>query len=65
MTFSEINDATGFANGDEFTSEQQVRDYFKVANMSEMFGLEQRMTDQGDLDAMPEAVITNRWHCAF
>lgn len=33
---AEINDYTGYTGGDEFTSEQQVRNYFATANLREM-----------------------------
>jgi hypothetical protein len=60
-TFGQINDATGFANGDQFTSEAQVREYFTVENMRLMFSGECPQT-QDDLDAMADAVVENRWH---
>ena len=63
LTRSEIHDATGFDNGDEFASEAQVREYFTAAEMEAMYG-ECPLT-QADLDAMADAVIEHRWHCAF
>lgn len=68
-TQQQISDLTGFDCGDQFTSEDQVRDYFTFNNMKAMF-----VTYPGDddnpalsitddqLDAMADAVITNRWH---
>lgn len=62
-TFTEINDCTGFANGDEFTTEAQVREYFTVANMLDMFS--ECPQTQAELDEMADAVVANGWHCAF
>ena len=62
-SFSEINDITGFANGQEFRSEQEVREYFQVENVRTMFGNED--ISQFDLDDMAEDVIRNHWHCRF
>lgn len=62
LEFETINAATGFANGDEFHSVGQVRDYFRVSNMREMFG--GSAADQGTLDEMAQAVIDNGWHCS-
>jgi hypothetical protein len=60
-TMDEINDATGFANGERFASEAQVREYFTPANQRDMFGHEAE-TDPAALEAMAETVIANRWH---
>ena len=60
-TFSEINDHTGFANGDKFTSAEQVREYFTVENMRAMFPGDP-FWDQETYDKWAELVITNRWH---
>ena len=59
-----ISDATGFDAGDEFTSEGDVRAYFTVEAMQGMFGAH-GIADQAILDAMADAVIEHRWHCAF
>ena len=62
----EINDLTGFANGDKFTSDEQVREYFTDDNMAEMMGdydMEPPWT-QHMLDEMADAVIAHRWHYA-
>lgn len=61
--FDTINGSTGFANGDTFTSEQQVRDYFTVAAQVEMFGRD-AVQDQDTLDEWANQVIKNRWHMA-
>ena len=62
--FDTINDATGFANGDKFTSAAQVRKYFTVKNIQGMFGGECG-TSAATLRAWAALVIKNRWHCAF
>ena len=36
--FDEINNLTGFANGDKFSNDDEVRQYFTVENMLVMFG---------------------------
>lgn len=68
-----ISEYTGFDQGDEFTSEQQVREYFTVANLADM-GLggsdegserDNHVLTQDELDAMAAEVIRQRWHCAF
>ncbi len=58
--FDVINAATGFASGDEFASEQQVREYFTVAAQVEMFGRDAEQ-DQAVLDGWAAKVIANRW----
>lgn len=58
-----VSEATGFDQGDEFTSEAQVRDYFTVANVRAMLG-ECPYTQEG-LDLMAEAVIDGGWHMAY
>lgn len=62
-TFSEINDATGFANGEKFTTEEQVKAYFTTQNMDDMFGAPH--PTQSSLDEMAALVIANWWHCDF
>ena len=59
-SMGDINEYTGAFNGDLFESEEQVRQYFTVANIKAMFG-ECSLT-QEELDEMAETVITNRWH---
>ena len=64
--FTEINDATGFANGEQFVSAEQVRAYFTVEAQREMFGAEAASEHSQDtLDEWAELVIATRWHCAF
>lgn len=63
MTFEQINDSTGFANGEMFTFEDEVREYFTVANMESMFGCVE-CTD-GGMREMADQVIRFRWHCEF
>lgn len=58
--FDEINDYTGFAKGDKFETEQQVREYFTVANIEDMFG--ECYLAQDELDEMAGVIIANRWH---
>src|SRR5690606_25445511 len=62
-SMGDINEYTGAFNGDLFENEEQVRQYFTVANIEEMFG-ECSLT-QEELDEMAETVITNRWHMAI
>ncbi len=60
-----INNATGYANGDTFGSEQEVRDYFTVENMRAMFGYGQPFDGeptQDQLDEWAGWVIANRSH---
>lgn len=64
LTREHISESTGFDGGDEFTSEQQVRQYFTVAEQAAMFSGD-GIADQATLDAMADAVIAHRWHCAF
>lgn len=59
-TRAEIHYATGFDNGDLFQSEAQVRAYFTVGNMRDMFG--ECPYTQDELDEMAEAVIAHGWH---
>lgn len=61
-TRDQIHEATGFDNGDLFTSEAQVREYFTVQNVTDMFG--ECPCTQDELDEMAEAVTANRWHMA-
>ena len=72
MTRSEISESTGFDQGVEFESEQDVRDYFTVEAMESMGlgniapdGQEPQQATQDDLDELADTVIAQRWHCAF
>jgi hypothetical protein len=58
FTFDEINHSSGFANGEKFTDEQEVRDYFTPESMRQMFGA--NWTAER-LNEMTEAVIKNKW----
>src|SRR5690606_12304030 len=59
-TRAEIHEATNFDAGDLFQSEAQVRAYFTVENMRDMFG--ECPYTQEELDEMAEEVIRRRWH---
>ena len=62
--FEEINNTTGFANGDLFDSEEEVKDYFTIKNMQEMFPSDFYISED-DLDDMLADVLANHWHCRF
>lgn len=69
LTYDDVSGATSFDAGDEFYSAQDVQSYFTVENMRFMFSTygHPHPTDdisQDQLDAMADAVIENRWHCA-
>jgi hypothetical protein len=61
MNFKKINEKTGFAKGEKFETEGQVRKYFTVDAMDTMFGDHHNLT-QSELDKMADLVIKNRWH---
>lgn len=63
VTRADVSAATGFDSGEQFDSSDQVRAYFTVANMMDMFGPEDgSAARQAELDEMAEAVIANGWH---
>ncbi len=66
FSFDAVNDKTGFANGEKWESEQEVREYFTVTNMVAMFdgGLDDYpdLTNQDLLDQMAASVIEHGWH---
>lgn len=62
MTMDDIDDLTAFAQGDKFTSEEQVREYFTTENMHAM-GIECTLT-QDELDEMADRVLDEGWHMA-
>lgn len=67
-TYQFISDRTAFDAGERFASPHEVRQYFTVQNMIDMFGREEaarfeELTDQSELDWMAEEVIQNKWHC--
>lgn len=61
VILDEINDKTGFAMGDKFTSEEDVHGYFSAEHMSEL-GI---TFSQNELDEMAKTVINNRIWCEF
>lgn len=58
-----INDETGFAAGDQWASEKEVRNYFRLETFGQM-GWETELT-QDELDSMADFVVENRLHCDF
>lgn len=67
MDRNEISEKTGFDSGEMFSTETEVRDYFTVESMKQMFGgnLESEypeLADQDILDDMADSVIRNKWH---
>jgi len=58
--FDKINQKTGFANGDLFENEQEVRNYFTTENMLVMFN--ECDFSQEELNSMRAIVIENKWH---
>jgi hypothetical protein len=63
--FDEINDSTGFANGDKFESEGQVREYFQLDELKRMTSGIGPGVDQATLDRYADIVIEEKWHCKF
>jgi hypothetical protein len=61
MINDEIDNATGYANGDLFKNAQEVREYFTVAVQREMFR-EDAVTDQEQLDEWAEWVVEHESH---
>ncbi len=66
MEFDDIQETTGFASGDRFTSPDDVRACFVRAQLRacspEWDG---EFPAQDTLDQMAEIVIAHRWHCLF
>lgn len=69
-----MNDETGFANGEKFLSACDVREYFTVDNMLEMFGSDYPRyygRDKNEditadvLRDYADYVIENKLHCDF
>jgi hypothetical protein len=56
-----ISEQTAFDAGDTFASAKEVRDYFNVQELEDVFGEPCPLT-QEVLDAMADAVIEHRWH---
>ena len=62
-TFDQINDMTGFANGDMFGDEKEVRNYFSLTSMRLMsFPWVECPYTKEQLDEMADEVIANHWH---
>lgn len=57
----ECDQATGFASGDRFATDADVRAYLKAAEQRGMFG-DDACVDQQQLDAWAEMIIASRWH---
>ena len=55
-----INDMTGFMNGNLFESDVEVSAYFTIENIDNMFG--KCNLNQKTLDIFAELVIANKWH---
>lgn len=62
-TFDRINEVTGFANGEKFTSPQQLRMYFTTDSLRMIFGARYEPVSQSELDDMAETVLSHGWHC--
>jgi len=62
-----ISDRTGFDLGDQFTSEQQLRDYFRREQLADCLGATEAdaLPAQDVLDEMADTVLAERWHCTF
>jgi len=69
-----INEETGYANGKRFSSEEEVRKYFTIENMVNMFGPDHKKyyghTKSQDvtehvLRYYGEYIIATRSHCDF
>lgn len=60
-TFAQIDEATGFARGEPFTTPDEVRGFFTVANLAKRGYLEH---DQCTLDEYAHDVVTHGWHMA-
>ena len=61
LSFTQINEATGFAEGDLFGTPAEVREYFSAANLRKR-GF--APTDQKTLDDYAREVIGHGWHMA-
>ena len=67
FTRTEITEKTGFDNGECFVDTSEVREYFTVENMKQIYGGNlshdfPELCDQSILDEMAETVISNKWH---
>ena len=61
FTETEIDNETGFAQGDIFETERDVRKYFTVRVMNDIMG-KGESPNQATLNKMADAVIEHRWH---
>ena len=57
-----VSEATGFDQGEQFTTHMQVSEFFTVAEQEAMHG--DCPWTQAELDVMADAVIANGWHYA-
>jgi hypothetical protein len=66
-TLTYISDVTGFDNQEYFENSDQVREYFQINVMEQIYPGWSKKTGltQADLDEMAGAVIHHRWHCIF
>jgi hypothetical protein len=60
LTQGFISDKTGFDLGELFADDEDVRKYFQRSTLESIFPYE--TFDQGALDEMSAAVVSNRWH---
>jgi hypothetical protein len=56
-----VNDRSGFADGDLFESEKELRVYFTVGYVKAKFVTDYEIT-QAELDEMVGLAISNKWH---
>ncbi len=63
INFDEISAFTAFDKGEKFNDEEQVREYFTVDNIIEMFG--ECAFSQAELDRWANRVLQERRHCDF
>lgn len=61
MIFDYLNDRTGFAEGELFENEKELKAYFTVGNVKAKFGADYEIT-QAELDEMVGLAISNKWH---
>ena len=59
LNLHEINDQTGYADGEKFADEKSVKQYFTVENMRDM---QFEKLSQSELNKMAEFVIDNHSH---
>jgi hypothetical protein len=62
-TIDDINDQTGFAAGEKFGNDAEVRAYFRREELLAMApNADADIPSQDVLDEMAEEVIRQRWH---